>query len=463
MSRLERRHFLKTSSTLLVGTSLAGKSAAWAGANDRIRVALIGAGIRGRGLMYEASDVDGVEVAVICDPDERRMAEKAAELEKKTGKRPKTEPDLRRVLEDPQIDVVTVASCDHWHALATIWACQAGKHVYVEKPVCHNLFEGQKMVEAARKYDRIVQAGTQRRSNGSFRKAAQLIQEGVIGDVYWANWVFPSPRAPIGFKEVESVPSWLHWDLWLGPAPRRPYHANLVHYNWQWFWDFGNGELATNGIHLMDIARWCLNKKELPSRIHSMGGRFGPADQAETPNAQRANFVYEDGTLLSCDFRNLYSAQGRVRPRTQSEPNPKRWWLEEWFWGFYGSKGYMHLKPSQSRGGRPPRQLARYYGCEYQIFLGRNPEPEPDRGILEHVDHYTNFIEAVRAGKREMLMAELEEGVVSTSLCLLANISLRLGRELHFDTKTRRFKGDPEADRLLTREYREPFVVPDKV
>ena len=413
--------------------------------------------------MYEASDVPGVEVSIISDPDRRRMEGTAVELEKKTGKRPRTEVDLRRILDDPEIDAVVIASCDHWHALATIWACQAGKHVYVEKPVCHNLFEGRKMLEAARKYGRIVQTGTQRRSNGSFRKAAQLIREGAIGEVYWASFDLPNPRDPIGFKKPEPVPSWLEWDLWLGPAEMQPYHANLVHYNWQWFWDFGNGELATNGVHLLDIARWCLGKN-LPARIHSVGGRYGPPDQGETPNAQKATFRYEDGTLLTGEVRNLYSAQGRVRPRRPGGPDPRHRWLDELSWSFYGSQGYLHLKPRQG-GGREeaPRQLAKRYGCEYQVFLGRNPDPEPDQGILEHQDHFGNFVEAIRSGRPEILTAGLEDGVLSASHCIMANFSLRLGRELRYDVATHRFLGDDEANRLLTRTYREPFVVPDKV
>ena len=314
MIDIRRRNFLKGSSALLIGNSTAGLSSGWIGAGDRIRIGLIGAGIRGRGLMYEANDLPGVEVAVISDPDRRRMEGRAAELEKKTGVRPRIAVDLRRILDDPEIDAVIIASCDHWHALATIWACQAGKHVYVEKPVCHNLIEGRKMLKAARKYGRIVQTGTQRRSNGAFRKAAQLIREGAIGDVYWASFDLPNPRESIGFKKPEAVPSWLDWNLWLGPAEMQPFHANLVHYNWQWFWEFGNGEMATNGVHLLDIARWCLGK-DLPARIHSVGGRYGPSDQGETPNAQKATFRYDDGTLLTGEIRNLYSAQGRVRPR----------------------------------------------------------------------------------------------------------------------------------------------------
>jgi len=434
MQQLRRRTFLKNASTMVVSSSLIGTAQSWAGANDRIRVAVIGLGGRGRGHIREASSIEGVEVVTLCDPDETRMAKAAAELEAATGKKARLEPDLRKIIEDSSIDVVSIATCNHWHALATVWACQANKHVFVEKPVSHTFIEGEKMVEAARKYKRVVQAGTQRRSNGSFRKVIQLLHEGIIGDIYMARSDYPEPRDPIGFKSAEAPPPWLDWNLWLGPAPKQPYHGNLVHYNWHWFWDFGGGEIGNNGPHFLDITRWGM-KKGLPSRIQSVGGRFGPKDQGETPNTQRSTFVYEDGTSIISDIRGLYTTQGFT-------------------WDFYGTKGHMHIKP---------RHIGKNYGCEYQVFLGRNKTPEPDMGVLENMDHYRNFIEAVRSGKSESLTADVEESHLSGALCILANISYRLGRELNFDPKTKRFVNDSEANRLLTREYREPFVVPDKV
>ena len=174
-------------------------------------------------------------------------------------------------MDDTSIDAVTIATCNHWHALAGIWACQAGKHVYVEKPIAHNVWEGRKLVEAARKYDRIVQGGTNRRSSGSFRTVAKLVRDGVIGRVYWARCEFPRPRDPLGFKPAEPPPSWLDWNLWLGPAPEQAFHRNLVHYNWHWFWDFGNGEMGNNGIHIIDVCRWIMGQ-EVPVR-GPFGGR----------------------------------------------------------------------------------------------------------------------------------------------------------------------------------------------
>src|SRR5437868_2633602 len=249
-NNIGRRGLLKQGG--LAAASLIGTSRAWAGANDRLRVALIGCGGRTRSLVGEMLSVKNVEVAAVCDVDRNRLEERAGDVEKKSGKRPRMEEDLRKLLDDPSVDAFTIATTNHWHALATVWACQAGKHVYVEKPVCHNVFEGQRMVEAARKYKRVVQGGTQRRSWGRFLRAAELLHQGVIGDVYMSRTFLTRYREPIGFKPTEPPPKWLNWDLWLGPAPQQAYHANLVHYNWHFFWDFGNGEMGNNGSHYID-------------------------------------------------------------------------------------------------------------------------------------------------------------------------------------------------------------------
>lgn len=426
-----RRDFVRYSSTLAISTSLIGNSQSWAGANDRIRVAQIGMGSRGNDHTKNASSIQGVEVAAVCDPD-RVRAEKAADtVESLTQKRPQALQDVRRVLDDSSIDAVGVSTCNHWHALTAIWACQAGKHAYVEKPVSHNLWEGRKMVEAARKYNRIVQGGTQRRSSGLYRKAVQLLRDGVIGDLYMARALVFGVRDSIGFQPIEEPPADLNWDQWVGPAQMQPYHRNLVHYNWHWFWDFGNGELGNNGSHILDVIRWGL-KRALPVEVHSTGGRFGYADQAETPNTQQTTYRFDDGLILTCETRGLPT-------------NPEAEGIQ---WGgmFYGSKGYMTLDDSG-----------------YRIYLGRNKQPEPDRGKLESEDHFLNFINAIREGKPEMLNGDIEEVYLSCAYCLLGNIAYRLNRPLRFDPKTETFVGDEEANRLLTREYREPYAVPEKV
>ncbi|MFN7921586.1 MAG: Gfo/Idh/MocA family oxidoreductase [Bryobacteraceae bacterium] len=420
-----------------VSASLMGTSAAWAAANDRVRTAVIGTGGRGHAHIANILRASNTEIAIVCDPDSTRMAHAASLILEKTGKRPQEVADVRKVLEDKSIDAVSIASCNHWHALGTIWACQAGKHVLVEKPLCHNFDEGRKMVEAARKYGRIVQGGTQRRSSGGYRKAIELLHQGVIGDIYLSRWTLIGMRKGIGHKPNAAPPADLAWDLWLGPAPQQPYHANLVHYNWHWFWDFGGGEILNNGVHSHDISRWGM-KKGLPARISSSGGRFAWNDQGQTPNTQTVTFDFADGTQIVGEVRNHYT------------PNDERAWY------FYGTKGAMKITDGGSGG---PDNLK----GAYEVYLNGSKKPEPDMGRLDDIDHHSNFFAAIRAGKREMLTDDVEELHLGTAPCLFANISYRLGRDLRFDAATQRFTGDEEANRMLTRTGRAPFTVPAKV
>jgi predicted dehydrogenase len=409
----------------LVSSAVAAQ--AWAAANDRIRLAIIGVGSRGSAHIKEILPLENVEIAALVDPDGGRTEKAAATIFEKTGKRPKLEADMRRVFEDKEIDAVTIATTNHWHTLSAIWAMQAGKDVFVEKPVSHNIFEGIKLVEAARKYDRIAAGGTQRRWWGRFRKAVEMMHAGAIGEIYQGNFFFAGRRDSIGFKEQKEPPGWLNWDVWLGPAPMQPYHENLVHYNWHWFWDFGNGELGNNGIHMVDVVRWAM-QKELPVRVHSTGGRFGYKDQGQTPNTQNVTWVYEDGAMIVGQLRGLYTA-------------------EPMSWDFFGSEGHLHMMAD----GR------------FQITMGRNKTPEPEVEYPPNLDHFQNFAEAVRARNPKLLHAEIEETMLSTALCHLGNIAYRLNREVRFDPAQMRFIGDDEANSLVTRQYREPYVVPDQV
>jgi predicted dehydrogenase len=433
----DRRNILKAAA-LAAGTNLMGTNSAWAGANDRIRVAVMGMGGRGGELMTLSSRLKGVEVAAVCDPDETRMRTWAASLEALGHKRPSTEPDIRRVLDDKNIDAVVITCCNHWHALAGIWACQAGKHVYVEKPVSHNLFEGRKLVEAARKYNRCVQGGIQNRSNHRIRKAVNLLHEGVIGDVYLARWIIGAHRDPIGFQQPEKPPAELHWDLWLGPAPDQPFHRNLVHYNWHWFWDFGNGEMGNNGTHFMDVARWGLGVK-LPVRVHSIGGRYGYKDQAVTPNTQLTTFEYPRGKILACDIRGVHTG-------------------EESGWYFYGSDGSMWMTP----------------GGDFKVYWKTNRTPDPIRSFSKEMDegidplstgvigHVKNFYDSIRTGEWKSLRGEIEELHLSCALAHLANISYRCGAKLAFDPESEKF-ASADATLLTSRDYRKPYVVPERV
>ena len=420
---MKRRSFLVTAATAATATG-------WQGANDKVRIAIAGMGGRGNALMTEALATNQIQVAAMVDPDGRRAEAAAAKLLEKSGQRARLYSEARKVMDDKDVDAVVVATCNHWHSLIGIWACQAGKDAYVEKPVSHNLFEGRKLVEAARKYKRIVQGGTQRRTWGRFRQAVQQLHSGAIGDIYQATWFFPGGRDSIGFKDPASTPpSWLNWDSWLGPAPMQKYHENLVHYNWHWFWDFGNGELGNNGIHMVDLARWGVNKG-LPSRIYSTGGRFGYKDQAETPNTQTVTWTYPDGTAIIGQLRGLYTNE------------PMRW-------DFFGSKGHLHI----------------FADGKYEIRMGREKTstagPVVEDGGPEA--HLRNFAEAVKARDQSKLNAEIEQTYLSTAFCHLGNISYRLGREVKFDAARERFLGDPAADAMLTRPYRKPYIVPDKV
>lgn len=409
-------------------------------ANDQIRIAILGLGGRGGDHLKLAAQIPGVEVATFCDPDETQLRKRGAEFEKLTGKKPAFEQDLRRVMDDKSIDAVTIATCNHWHALAAIWACQAGKHVYVEKPVCHDLFEGRQMIAASRKYNRLMQGGTQRRSNGYFRAAVQALREGLIGDVYMARCIHYQLRDSLGFKAPEPPPSTLNWDVWVGPGPMQPFHRNLVHYNWHWFWDFGNGELANNGIHYIDVARWGLNKG-LPTRVHSTGGRFGYKDQGQTPNTQLTSCEYPDGTELVVEIRGRY---------TNTEDSIHSGVI------FYGSKGYMECRLTDDK---------------VEVYLGGSEKPEPalaklvdvDRYSEDQLSHFHNFFDAIRANKRDMLTAEINETYTSTAITHLGNISYRLKRELRFDPAQQKFIGDEEANAMMTGTYRAPFTVPAKV
>ncbi len=440
MSRIRRRSLLK-SAVAAAGWSAASRGADGPrlpvavttprrGPNEEIRVACIG--IRGQGGTHVRHHAQArqVRVAVLCDVDESQFEPRLKDLEKLERPAAAVETDLRRVLDDRSIDCVSIATPNHWHALATVWACQAGKDVYVEKPLSHNIFEGRKAVEAARRCGRIVQHGTQGRSAGDVREAIRMLREGVIGEVYMARVLCYRNRGSIGIEPDEPAPPpGVHYDLWLGPAPVRPFNRNRFHYNWHWHWDYGNGDIGNQGVHQVDIARWGLGQT-LPVRVASMGGRYTYVDQGETPNTQVATLQFENGALMVIEVRG--------RP-THNE------------WGctvgnlFYGSKGYMAI-----RGTEGP----------VEIVVDGKPGPAC-KG--EGVHHIHNFHAAVRSGNPQDLNADIEEGHYSSALCHLANIAQRLGRSLRFDPRTERFVGDAEADAMLTRNYREPFVVPQVV
>jgi predicted dehydrogenase len=331
-------------------------------------------------------------------------------------------------MDDKDIDVISIATPNHWHALAAVWACQAGKDVYVEKPVSHNVSEGRKIVDAARKYNRIVQAGTQSRSSSGVRDAMEFLRSGKLGPIHLSRGLCFKPRGSIGRKPDGPVPPGVDYNIWLGPAPERPFNPNRFHYEWHWNWDYGNGDIGNQGIHQMDLARWGLGKDGLPTLVESCGGRFGYSDDGQTPNTQVATYRYDDA-MLTFEVRGL---------PTNDEKGIKIGNL------YYGPEGYLAL-----------------HGDRWATFFGHKEEPGPSgRG---GGDHFANFVEAVRARDPRRLRADIEEGHLSTALCHLGNIAYRLGRAVTFDPKTETFGDDSEANALLTREYRSPFTMPDRV
>jgi predicted dehydrogenase len=420
-----------------------------------------------------------VQITYLIDPDTRTYAR---HLKRLTGTAPQTIQDVRKALDDKNLDALSIATPNHWHALMTIWACQAGKDVYVEKPCSHNVHEGRIAVEMARKHGRIVQHGTQSRSGG-WAQVVEIIKSGKFGKLlvsrglcYKDGGTGGSTRASIGFRPPKDPPAEIDFDLWLGPAPKQPYHENLVHYRWHWFWDFGNGDIGNQGVHEMDKARWAIPGATLPKSVISLGGRLGHAqpDQGQTASSQVSIFDYGD-TLLIFEVRGLPSK------------------------AYMGEKvgNVLHLEAGTIAGGR-------FYpkGSDKGEPL---PKIEAKRG--PGGGHFGNFIAAVRSRKESDLNASILEGHYSSALCHLANASYRLGVSVPFNPRTKAFGGNKEAyealarmedylkehqvkleaekyqlgrklvvdahtekivndaaaNRLLTREYRKPFAVPEKV
>lgn len=490
MHFLDRREFLKQSAGL---TSLisAGYFAndAFAqpttppaqpgGANERLNIAVIG--VRGRGLDHIGglAGRHNCRVTHICDVDTAVTGPAIQRVQKgQGGAAPAVVQDLRRIMDNRDIHAVTIATPNHWHSLAAIWAMQAGKHVYVEKPVSHNVWEGRRLVEAARHYNKICQAGTQIRSNPGIRQAIEFIRSGELGRCTVARGLCYKRRDSIGHVNgPQEPPRTMDYNLWCGPAANTPPRRNsrnfgTVHYDWHWIWEYGNGDLGNQGIHQMDVARWGLGKTELARSCVSVGGRFGYTDDGETPNTQLALFDYGDADLLF-EVRGL-NPMGNYRTVTVGNV-------------FHCANGYVAF-------------------TSYNTAIVFNNENREQRRFTGNGDHYGNWVSCIRSGRRQDLKGDILEGHLSSALCHLANISHRLGRQVAFDrrngvfgenreateTLTRmvehlrgnnvaidkamltlgrrlnvnvqaeNFGDDREANRLLTREYRKGFEVPSR-
>ena len=432
---MDRRNFLMSTAVLTAGAAVRG----FASPNETVRIAVVGLGGRGSSHVSAWSAMPNVEVVALCDVDEAHVGAKLKMLAGKGMRTPTAYVDFRQLLEDKDIDAVSLATPNHWHALQTIWACQAGKDVYVEKPCSHNVFESQQIVAAARKYDRIVQQGSQSRSSPALQEAVQRMAAGELGEVYMARGLCYKWRDTIGRTPVSPVPPGVDWDLWLGPAPKREFTKNRFHYNWHWMWDTGNGDLGNQGIHEVDIARWGLGVTH-PTKVSAIGGKFMFDDDQETPNTLSASFEFDvNGVkkMMTFEVRHWISPhEAGINGEKPGNTIGNQ---------FYGSKGYLVID-----------NYDKYYS-----FMGRDQVPGP--AATARGEHWANFIAAVRSRKRGDLTAEVEEGALSCNLMHLANISYRVGRTLHWDEKTMTCVGDAEANAMLTRAYRAPFVVPEKV
>jgi predicted dehydrogenase len=432
MTQQTRRTFLQASALSAIGASRVF------GANDRINVAIVGVGGRGRDHIKEYAKQPDAHIYALCDVDQANLERATALVQQLTGAMPKTYGNMQDVFADKEVHAVSMPLPNHWHALAAVWACQAGKDVYVEKPACHDPYEGRQMVAAARKYSRMMQVGSQGRSIAHKIRAVQMLRDGVIGDLYMARGLCFKRRKSIGHTPTEPVPPGVDWDKFLGPAPMIPFSKNRFLYNWHWFWDTGNGDIGNQGVHEMDIARWGLGV-DLPTSVVASGGKYAYDDDQQTPNTLLARFDY-GGKELVFEVRGLQTGKEADLSKTDSNCIGNL---------FYGSEGWMALDAEGYRiyKGEPEGQLVQQAKFE---------EPEQtDTG-----PHMANFLAAVRSRKHQDLHADIEIGRISADLCHLANISYRRGGQLlKFDPKAEKFD-DAAANEMAHPAYREPYIIP---
>ena len=485
MSRVNRREFLKQSLAIAGATVIISTSTHRVlGANDRLRVGVVGCGGRGGSHIGEYLGMSDVDLCWLVDVDQKRLASACNTVEKKRGSKPKTAQDLRKALEDKDLDAISCASPNHWHSLQTIWAVKAGKDVYVEKPCTHNLVEGRIASDIVAKSDRIVQTGTQRRSEATWAKMVELTKSGKLGKLLFSHGYASKTRTSIGIKEVKDPPPDLDFDLWLGPAAKQPYHENLVHYNWHWFWDFGNGEIGNQGVHQTDVARWAIPGATHPRTVFSIGGRFGYKDQGQTPNTQLTIYDYGD-TILVFEVCGLVG--GKKDATAGDEKKVARVSNDFVYEAGTVVDGTKFFPKGSDKSEKVPEMTAK-------LGPGKGP--------------FGNFVAACRSRKKEDINAPFLEGHYSAAICHLGNISYRLGKDvewkqvaknpfganeyanaawdrlqehlsktrglkldemtcrlgkaLKFDPAKETFTDDAEANAMLTRPPRKPFDVPEK-
>ncbi|HVX12792.1 MAG TPA: Gfo/Idh/MocA family oxidoreductase [Pirellulales bacterium] len=435
MSHTDRRTFLKGTGALAAYAATA--QAAHADDEGMVTVGIIGTGGMGMNHVRQLSARKDVRVAYVCDVDANRLAEAARTVESATGTAPQAVNDLRRVLDDKQVAAVWIATPDHWHAPAAILALDAGKHVYVEKPCCHNVREGRLMVEAVRRSGKRLQVGTQSRSTECVRDAIGRINKGEIGEVLVAKAWNSQRRRSIGKSAPSEPPSHLDFDLWLGPAPKVAYRPNLLPSIWRWWYDFGSGDIGNDGVHDIDVACWGLGVDTHPATVACLGGKYVFDDDQQFPDTQYAMFEY---------------------PAAQKSGRPKQLIFEQRIWSPYVQEGYENG--------------AAFYGTEGMLIIGhtigwklfgpRNKLIAERSGSADLAAHHQNFLDCVR-GSKSPLHADVEAGHRAATLVHLANVAARVGRQLHFDPNKEQIVGDAEANPLLRRTYREHWATPHDV
>jgi predicted dehydrogenase len=431
------------------------------GANDRIAVGQVGIGGRGTDHINYYSSLDSeCRIVAVCDVNQAARERAVTLVNKLKGTKPQEFDDMRKLFASKEVDAVSITTPNHWHALATIWACQAGKDVYVEKPACHNLFEGRQMVAAARKYNRMVQVGSQSRSIAHKMKAMDLMQKGAIGQIYHARGLCYRRRFSIGHTPDEPVPAGLDWDRFLGPAQMKPYSKNKFAYNWHWFWDTGNGDIGNQGVHEMDMNLWGLGRGGWPASVSCLGGKFIWQDDQETPNTQQSTFDFGDAQM-TFDVRNLPTPPEGVDAALK--PN---------YTGniFFGDGGFLVVDHAgfqlykSSVGNSISGDAARGSGAgraeKYEKVMD---EKATEQSSWSTQPHMHNLFQAMRARDHKLLHADIAIGARAASFCHLANISYRVGRTVKVNQSTGHFAGDDQANAMYTRNYREPYVVPASV
>jgi len=451
---MNRRGFLnqsaQTSIGVAAGTALWTRTGATAAAspNDRIVLGFVGLGGRGTGLAQGFAERNDVDIAYFAEANQRVLASKLKGFAATGRPAPKAVNDLRRILDDRSVDAIVVATPDHWHALATVWGCQAGKHVYVEKPVCHSPWEGRQMVAASRKYNRVVQVGLQNRSAPYNMHARQYLDDGKLGTIHMVR-VYNQKRWP-NVKAVPDgkIPDGLNWDMWSGPAPLTAYNANY-HRKWNHFWRFSGGDIINDAVHQMDLARWLIGR-DYPKSVYSVGGRWAEEGVLETPDTQVAVYEY-DGMLMTFELTLYSSYMLKTDPVVRNSDMFPYWHQNATRIEIFGTKGLMVI-------GR--------HGGGWQVF-DRTKDRKPvvmtqEFGRFPDPDHKQNFVDCIRSGRRPN--ADIEKGHKSTLLCQFANISYRTGgQKLLVDPANESFVNNPQANKLLKRTYRAPWIVPDQV